>query len=127
MLLNRGAYLENPPFYSFLIDKDIWGYLFKQKIHPYEKVLKQTNKKNTLLEHQNSGDVVLIGAPGYVMGSGIEKNVSPPIELGTHGGDAGRSMLRPVFMAIGAELYKGKQINSMSNGDKRSAPVCCKF
>lgn len=97
--------------------KDIWGYLFKQKIHPYEKVWKQTNKKNTLLEHQNSGDVVLIGAPGYVMGSGIEKNVSPPIELGTHGGDADRSMLRPVFMAIGAELYKGKQINSMSNLD----------
>ncbi|WP_102273412.1 alkaline phosphatase family protein [Cytobacillus massiliigabonensis] len=97
--------------------KDFWKHLFRQKIHPYEKVMKNTNKNKTLLDHQNSGDVVLIGAPGYVMGSGIAKNVSPPIELGTHGGDADRSMLRPVFMATGADFYKGKQISSMSNLD----------
>ncbi|MFC0417065.1 alkaline phosphatase family protein [Cytobacillus solani] len=97
--------------------KDFWKHLFKQKIHPYEKVMKNTNTNKTLLDHQNSGDVVLIGAPGYVMGSGFVKNVSPPIELGTHGGDADRNMLRPVFMAIGTDFYKGKQINSMSNLD----------
>ena len=94
--------------------RDIWSYLFKPNIHPYEKVMTQTNKNQIPLEHSNSGDVVLIGAPGYVMGSDIEKNVSPPIELGTHGGTADRSMLRPVFMATGADLSKGKQIDSVS-------------
>lgn len=97
--------------------KDIRKHLFKQKIHPYEKVMKNTNKNITLLEHQNSGDVMLIGAPGYIMGSDIEKNISPPIELGTHGGDGERSMLRPVFMATGADFHKGKQIISTSNLD----------
>lgn len=95
--------------------KDIRKHTFTKKIHPYEKVMK--NKNITVLDHQNSGDVMLIGAPGYVMGSGIEKNITPPIELGTHGGDGERSMLRPVFIATGAEFHKGKQISSTSNLD----------
>lgn len=95
--------------------KNIWKHLFNQKIHPYDKVIENTNI--TLLEHQNSGDVVLIGAPGYVMGSDIEKNITPPIELGTHGADGNRSMLRPVFMATGTDFHKGKQINATSNLD----------
>ena len=74
----------------------------------------QTNKNQIPLEHSHSGDVVLIGAPGYVMGSDIEKHVTALIELGTHGGTADRSMLRPVFMATGADLSKGKQIDSVS-------------
>ncbi|WP_192797493.1 alkaline phosphatase family protein [Psychrobacillus glaciei] len=97
--------------------KDTWKHLLKQKIHPYEKVMKNTNKNTTLMGHQNSGDIVLIGAPGYVMGSDIEKNITPPIELGTHGGSGDRSMLRPVFMVTGADFHKGKQINSSSNLD----------
>ena len=93
----------------------IFGATFSnQTFISYEKVMTQTNKNQIPLEHSHSGDVVLIGAPGYVMGSDIEKNVSPPIELGTHGGTADRSMLRPVFMATGADLSKGKQIDSVS-------------
>lgn len=95
--------------------KAIWKYLFKQRIHPYEKVLQTANHTN--LEHHHSGDVVLIGASGYVMGSDFKKHVTPPIELGTHGGDAERSMLRPVFMAAGEDFYKGKKIDSISNLD----------
>jgi len=95
--------------------KDIWGLLLEPRVHPYESVLKNDNI--TLLEHQNAGDVVLIGAPGYVMGSDVEKNITPPIQLGTHGGDASRSMLRPVFMATGTDFYKGKEINATSNLD----------
>ena len=95
--------------------KNIWSHLLEPRIHPYESVLK--NENITLLEHQNAGDVVLIGAPGYVIGSDIEKNVTPPIELGTHGGDANRSMLRPIFIATGAEFSKGKEIKSTSNLD----------
>ncbi|MEH7245415.1 alkaline phosphatase family protein [Neobacillus niacini] len=97
--------------------KDIWRTLFKQKIHPYETVMKNTDKDKTLLEHHHSGDILLIGAPGFVMGSSIDENVSPPIELGTHGGEAKRNSLRPVFMAIGEDFHKGRQINSMSNLD----------
>ncbi len=95
--------------------KNMWSHLLEPRVHPYESVLK--NENITLLEHQNAGDVVLIGAPGYVMGSDVEKNVSPPIELGTHGGDANRSMLRPIFIATGAEFSKGKEINATSNLD----------
>ncbi len=95
--------------------KNIWSHLLEPRIHPYESVLK--NENITLLEHQNAGDVVLIGAPGYVIGSDIEENITPPIELGTHGGDATRSMLRPIFIATGAEFSKGKEIKSTSNLD----------
>lgn len=96
--------------------KNIKKHLFKQKrIHPYEQIMKSSN--STILEHQNTGDVVLIGATGYIMGSDFEKNITPPIELGTHGGDGDRSMLRPVFMATGADFHKGKQISSTSNLD----------
>ncbi|WP_409369063.1 alkaline phosphatase family protein [Lysinibacillus sp. 38-6] len=95
--------------------KDIWSHLMEPRVHPYESVLKNDNIN--LLEHQNAGDVVLIGAPGYVMGSDIEKNVTPPIQLGTHGGDATRSMLRPVFMATGQDFYKDKKLNATSNLD----------
>ena len=95
--------------------KDIWNQLWEPRVHPYESVLKNDNI--TLLEHQNAGDVVLIGAPGYVMGSDIEKNITPPIQLGTHGGDASRSMLRPVFIATGNDFYKGKKLNATSNLD----------
>ena len=97
--------------------KGIWNLLWHPTIHPYEKVMKNTNETTNLLEHQNAGDVLLIGAPGYIMGSDVEKNISPPIELGTHGGDANRNMLRPVFMAIGADFHKGKQLNATSNLD----------
>ena len=55
----------------------IFGATFSnQTFTPYEKVMTQTNKNQIPLEHSHSGDVVLIGAPGYVMGSDIEKNVS---------------------------------------------------
>lgn len=97
--------------------KIIGRHLFNHNIHPYEKIIKNTNQHKTGVTHQNSGDIVLIGAPGFIMGNDIEKNVTPPIELGTHGGDADRSKLRPVFIATGKDLYKGKQINSMSNLD----------
>ena len=97
--------------------KDAWGDLFEKKIHPYEKVMKTTDKNKRLLGHPNSGDVVLIGAPGYMMGSGTTKSVTAPIELGTHGGDPERSMLRPVFMVTGPNIRKGKKINTVSNLD----------
>lgn len=97
--------------------KNMLKHIFNLKIHPYEKVMKNTNKNGTLLEHENSGDVVLIGAPGYIMGSDIEKNITPPIELGTHGGDPDRRMLRPVFMATGSDFRTGKKISSTSNLD----------
>ncbi|AHN24088.1 nucleotide pyrophosphatase/phosphodiesterase family protein [Lysinibacillus varians] len=97
--------------------KDLWHHLLKPKIHPYEKVIKNTDDNSTLLEHQNAGDVLLIGAPGYVMGSDMEKNSAPPIELGTHGGDADRKMLQPIFIATGTAIVKGKEINTTSNLD----------
>ncbi|WP_028391004.1 hypothetical protein [Bacillus cihuensis] len=59
----------------------------------------------------------MLRTPGYVMGSGTSKRVDSPVELGTHGGNQKRSELKPVFIATGPELKKGKKIGSTSNLD----------
>ncbi len=95
--------------------KKIIGNLFNVKVHPYEKVINIT--EDVGIKHANAGDLLLMGAPGYVMGSGTSKQADSPVELGTHGGDPKRSELKPVFIAAGPELEKGKKIGSTSNLD----------
>ncbi|MBM7694188.1 putative AlkP superfamily phosphohydrolase/phosphomutase [Peribacillus deserti] len=94
--------------------KNMWESTFGGNVHPYEKIIKVT-PKNKNFGHANSGDVVLIGAPGYIMGSSADKSIKPAIELGTHGGDPSREKLRPVFLAAGQEFPAQKNINSMTN------------
>jgi predicted AlkP superfamily phosphohydrolase/phosphomutase len=94
--------------------KEIWGNLINKKIYPYEKVVNITEEKEKGIKHSNAGDLVLMGAPGFVMGSDTSKRVDLPVELGTHGGDPKRSELKPVFIAAGPEMAEGKKIGSTS-------------
>jgi predicted AlkP superfamily pyrophosphatase or phosphodiesterase len=95
--------------------KSLLGYLTNAKVHPYQDIKKITQKED--LKDRNAGDVLLLAAPGYIMGEGISKIVKPTTELGTHGGNPERERLKAVFMAMGADIQAGKQINPISNLD----------
>lgn len=95
--------------------KSLLGYLTNAKVHPYQDIKKITQKED--LKDRNAGDVLLLAAPGYIMGEGISKIVKPTPELGTHGGNPERERLKAVFMAMGPNINAGKQINPISNLD----------
>jgi predicted AlkP superfamily phosphohydrolase/phosphomutase len=91
------------------------GYITNAKVHPYEEI-KQIPQKEKLTE-QNAGDILLMAAPGYIMGQGVSQMVKPTPELGTHGGNPDREKLKAVFMAMGPDITPGKQIGPVSNLD----------
>ncbi|WP_051348482.1 alkaline phosphatase family protein [Peribacillus kribbensis] len=91
-----------------------WQLLRGGSVHPYEKIIRNS-PRNKDFGHKNAGDIVLIGAEGYIMGSDIDQETKPAIELGTHGGDPSRENLRPVFFAKGKDFPEGREVPSMSN------------
>jgi predicted AlkP superfamily phosphohydrolase/phosphomutase len=97
--------------------KDLYGYLMNSKVNPYQDIKMIPKKGNSELKDQNEGDILLMAAPGYIMGQGVTEIVKPSPELGTHGGDPNREKLKAVFMAIGPEIEEGKQIQPTSNLD----------
>jgi predicted AlkP superfamily phosphohydrolase/phosphomutase len=97
--------------------KDLYGYLMNSKVNPYQDIKMIPKKGNSELKDQNEGDILLMAAPGYIMGQGVSEIVKPSPELGTHGGDPNREKLKAVFMAIGPEIEEGKQIQPTSNLD----------
>jgi predicted AlkP superfamily phosphohydrolase/phosphomutase len=97
--------------------KDLYGYLMNSKVNPYQDIKMIPKKGHSELKDQNEGDILLMAAPGYIMGQGVTEIVKPSPELGTHGGDPNREKLKAVFMAIGPEIEEGKQIQPTSNLD----------
>ncbi|MCM3666222.1 alkaline phosphatase family protein [Mesobacillus subterraneus] len=97
--------------------RDLYGYLMNSNIHPYQDIKKIPKKGNSEMKDQNEGDILLMAAPGYIMGEGMSEIVKPSPELGTHGGDPNREKLKAVFMAMGPEIDEGKQIQPTSNLD----------
>lgn len=104
---------------SFLQErtKELYGAFIRNDIHPYEKVINTNGKDKKKVDHSHSGDILLMAAPGYVMGSGFSSLVKPAEELGTHGGDPKRKELRPVFMATGHQIAEERTIPPVSNLD----------
>jgi predicted AlkP superfamily pyrophosphatase or phosphodiesterase len=96
---------------------DLYGYLINSKVNPYQDIKKIPKKGNSEMKDQNEGDLLLMAAPGYIMGQGVSEIVKPSPELGTHGGDPKREKLKAVFMAMGPEIDEGKQIRHVSNLD----------
>jgi predicted AlkP superfamily pyrophosphatase or phosphodiesterase len=82
------------------VDK-FFNYLPGSLIYPYEKV---TAAKDTVTDHPNAGELLLMAAPGYMMGNKLTDHVQPSKELGSHGGDPRRKELKAVFMATGPEI-----------------------
>ncbi|WP_046175677.1 alkaline phosphatase family protein [Domibacillus indicus] len=95
--------------------KDVWRAGINRTIHPYETVLSSSEAKS--LNHTHSGDILLIGAPGYMMANGTGRVSRPSSELGTHGGDSTKQDLRPVFIAAGPSFKEGKTIEETSTLD----------
>ncbi|RSD29074.1 alkaline phosphatase family protein [Mesobacillus subterraneus] len=95
--------------------KDLFGYVINAKVKPYQDIKKITQNGKT--GEQNAGDILLMAAPGFIMGEGESSIVKPSPELGTHGGNPDREKLKAVFMAMGPEISAGKQIGHVSNLD----------
>ncbi|MFT9596535.1 alkaline phosphatase family protein [Mesobacillus sp.] len=95
--------------------KDLFGYLVNADVPPYQDIKKISQNKKS--EERNAGDILLMAAPGYIMGQGESKILKSTPELGTHGGNPNREQLRAVFMAMGPDIRRGKQIKPISNLD----------
>jgi predicted AlkP superfamily pyrophosphatase or phosphodiesterase len=89
-------------------------YLPGSRIYPYEIV---TAAKNTVTDHPNAGELLLMAAPGYMMGSKLTDHVQPSKELGSHGGDPRRKELKAVFMATGPAIKTKAGIGPVSTLD----------
>jgi predicted AlkP superfamily phosphohydrolase/phosphomutase len=97
--------------------KDLYSHVFNTSVHPYEDVKRLSEKGKPDLEDNHSGDVLLMAAPGYIMGNGMSKVVKPAAELGTHGGNPKREKLKAVFIAAGPDIPEGKKLEPISNLD----------
>lgn len=97
--------------------KDVWKAGINKSIHPYHVMYSSSNPEEKALGHNHAGDILLIGAPGYMMANGTERGSKPAEELGTHGGDSTKQDLRPVFMASGSAVKEGETIGKTSTID----------
>ncbi|NHM32918.1 alkaline phosphatase family protein [Neobacillus terrae] len=97
--------------------KDMTGYITNREVHLYEEVRILHKSEKAIKKDNHEGDILLMAAPGYIMGNGASESVKPSPELGTHGGNPYREKLKAVFMAAGSDIEKGKQIKPVSNLD----------
>ncbi|WP_231687858.1 alkaline phosphatase family protein [Bacillus sp. FJAT-27251] len=88
-------------------------YLPGSRIYPYEIV----TAAKAVTSHPNAGELLLMAAPGYMMGSKLSDPVQPTKELGSHGGDPGRKELQAVFMATGPAIKTNAIIGPVSTLD----------
>lgn len=97
--------------------KDVWKAGINKTIHPYETILSAADIDQKPLGHARAGDILLIGAPGYMMANGTSRFSKPSLELGTHGGDSTKQDLRPVFTAFGPSFKQESTIGEVSTLD----------
>ncbi|MBX9975257.1 alkaline phosphatase family protein [Cytobacillus firmus] len=93
--------------------KQFFHHLFRKEEQPYQ-IAYGNNKEN---KHPNQGDILLLGARGYMMGSSLTSPHMPAIELGSHGGNPDRTELRAVFFAHGSSFKKDSRIGSITTLD----------
>ncbi|WP_317645013.1 alkaline phosphatase family protein [Sporosarcina sp. GW1-11] len=80
----------------------------KTSFQPYEKVWTKGMPEYDAITNDNSGDIYLSAAPGYLMGKDAETAIEPTKELGSHGGDPMRPRLRPILYAYGPKIKSGE-------------------
>jgi predicted AlkP superfamily phosphohydrolase/phosphomutase len=97
--------------------KDLYSHVFITDSYPYEDVKRLSEKGKPDMEDNHSGDVLLMAAPGYIMGNGMSHVVKPAIELGTHGGNPEREKLKAVFFGTGPDFPKKEKLKPISNLD----------
>lgn len=106
----------NNPFLQWLAGSRVLTYKYpgipviqkSDDIHPYEKVLFEGIPEFDSISNENSGDVFLSAAPGYLMGKDVKVAMEPTEELGSHGGDPERKSLRPILYMAGPTIEAGE-------------------
>ncbi|ARK24281.1 hypothetical protein SporoP37_06100 [Sporosarcina sp. P37] len=89
----------------------------KGQVSPYEKVWVAGTEEYDEIHNENSGDVFLTAAPGYLMGKDAKIAVEPTQEMGSHGGDPERPRLRPILFAAGPKIPPGEITDRISMTD----------
>lgn len=109
-----GDFLAEGKFSQFnQTTKQFSNYLFRKQEKPYQ-IAYDNNKEN---KHPNQGDILLLGASGYMMGSSLTDPQMPAIELGSHGGNPDRKELKAVFFAQGPSFKSNSGIGSITTLD----------
>ncbi|MBT2688880.1 alkaline phosphatase family protein [Bacillus sp. ISL-47] len=93
--------------------RQFFNYLLRKKEHPYQVADGSEQEK----DHPNEGEILLLGAKGFMMGSGLTKAELPVIELGSHGSDPDRKELKAVFIAQGPSFKKDEKTGSITTLD----------
>lgn len=88
-----------------------------QEVTPYESVWTDDDEEYATFNNENSGDVFLSAAPGFLMGKDAEITVEPTQELGSHGGDPERMELRPILFAAGPNIPQGELTDRLTMAD----------
>lgn len=97
--------------------KELYNHVFRTDRYPYEDIKRLSPKGKPDMKDDHSGDVLLMAAPGYIMGNGMSKVVKPAVELGTHGGSPEREKLKATFIAMGPDIPQKEKLKPISNLD----------
>ncbi|WP_026582626.1 alkaline phosphatase family protein [Bacillus sp. J33] len=93
--------------------KQLFSYLLRKKEAPYQIAAGSEQEK----QHPNQGEILILAAKGYMMGSELTKAEMPAIELGSHGGNPNRKELKAVFFAKGPSFKNNEKIDSITTLD----------
>lgn len=89
----------------------------KKEQTPYETIWTSDNEEYASIKNNNSGDVFLSAASGFLMGKDANIAVEPTKELGSHGGDPERMELRPILYASGPLISSGEMSERITMTD----------
>ena len=89
----------------------------QSEVYPYETIWTDDQKGYAAFDNNNSGDVFLSAAPGFLMGKDAKIAVEPTRELGSHGGNPERSTLRPILYASGPLIPPGEMSQRITMTD----------
>ncbi|PIC64550.1 hypothetical protein CSV79_06225 [Sporosarcina sp. P13] len=106
------------PAFRLLLGKKDFAYSYplvpkfsthsQSSFQPYEKVWEKGMPEYDGMANDNSGDIYLSAASGYLMGKDARTAIEPTEELGSHGGDPTRPRLRPILYAYGPKVKTGE-------------------
>ncbi|MBS4220943.1 alkaline phosphatase family protein [Bacillus sp. FJAT-49711] len=99
-----------------ITDTKLFGFT-NPKVNPYEKVILSNSGQKGQIEHEYTGDVLLVAKKGYYMAQDDGDEVMAAEVLGNHGGNPSRKELFPVLLAAGDGIPKGTIDSKISTLD----------
>ncbi|AXH99984.1 nucleotide pyrophosphatase [Sporosarcina sp. PTS2304] len=101
-ILGKSSFTYHYPSVAILSSR------LRNSFHAYEDVWTKDMREYKKIASDNSGDVFLSAASGYLMGKDAKIAIEPTEELGSHGGDPTRSRLRPILYVAGPAIPIGE-------------------